>query len=143
MVGRKGYLKTLEAVLAIVIILMFTFAVTPKEEPDLSTPDNVKASQDFILSEIQKNDSIRTLIMGSDQSDLSFNTAYQAIDQVMQDNVPPGYRYTFGLCGLSSCVSNITTLSLETSIYANDILISSNGSVQNPKVIRLWMWRAL
>ena len=138
MVNRKGYLKTLEAVLAIVLILLFTFAVTPKPEPSYQTPYAIKNAQKFILSEIAENDTIRTLVMNTDND---FITAFDAINGVIAENMPTGYDFTFGICDLTACVSNITPIAMERSVYTNDVLISSNGSIQNPKVVRLWLWR--
>jgi len=141
MVNKKGYLKTLEAVLAIVIILLFTFAVTPKPEPSFGAPFALKSAQSYILSEVERNGTIRTLVMGSDKSEAAMFEAESAIDLVVKDNIPPGFGYTFGICDLSVCVSNITPIAMERSIYAGDVLIASNETVQNPKVVRLWMWR--
>lgn len=143
MVGKKGYLKTLEAVLAIVIILLFTFSITPRPEQDLGVPQNIKNTQDFILSEIENNNSIRSYVVNSDDSDAAYNLAYKSIDGLINENMPGGYSYTFGICDMSSCISNITSLALETSIYSQDVLIATDGEKQNPKVIRLWMWRTV
>jgi len=143
MVNKKGYLKTLEAVLAIVIILLFTFSVTPKEEIDLSMPQNIKTSQSFILSELQNNETIRYYVVHSDDSDAASNAAYKAVDSLISENMPSSYDYTFGICKMSSCISNITSLALETSIYSQDILITTDGLIQNPKVVRLWVWRKI
>ncbi|MBU4351639.1 MAG: hypothetical protein KKA65_05160 [Nanoarchaeota archaeon] len=143
MVNKKGYLKTLEAVLAIVIILLFTFSVTPKPEADLSVPQNIKTTQGFILSEIENNNTLRSYIVNSDDSDVAYNLAYRNVDSLINLNMPGGYGYTFGICDMSSCISNITSLALETSIYSQDILIATDGIKQNPKVVRLWMWRQI
>ncbi|MBU2589545.1 MAG: hypothetical protein KKB39_02160 [Nanoarchaeota archaeon] len=143
MVNKKGYLKTLEAVLAIVIILLFTFSVTPKPEADLSVPQNIKTTQGFILSEIENNNTLRSYIVNSDDSDIAYNLAYRNVDSLINLNMPGGYGYTFGICDMSSCISNITSLALETSIYSQDILIATDGIKQNPKVVRLWMWRQI
>ncbi len=137
---KKGYLKTLEAVLAIVIILLFTFSVTPSEEAYTGVPENMQVSQDYILSQIAQNQSIRNYVVHADDSDAAYNSAFKAIDGLIKNNVPASYGYTFGICDMSSCMSNITSLALDKSIYSQDILITTDGEIQNPKVIRLWMW---
>jgi len=138
MVNKKGYLKTLEAVLAIVLILIFTFAITPKPEISQEAPYTITASQEFIMHEIETNDNIRTLLMNADND---FHSAFEAVDNLISYNLPPGYDYTFGICNQSACYSNITPIAVERSVYASDVLVSSNGSMQKPMIIRLWVWK--
>lgn len=106
-------------------------------------PQNIKTTQGFILSEIENNNTLRSYIVNSDDSDVAYNLAYRNVDSLINLNMPGGYGYTFGICDMSSCISNITSLALETSIYSQDILIATDGIKQNPKVVRLWMWRQI
>lgn len=137
MVNKKGYLKTLEAVIAIVIILLFTFAVTPKPEPDYSTPYAVKASFDYIIDQVETNDTIRSLIMQSD-TPAGLTKANNSVKGQVQENIPPGYDFSCNVCDMLACLSE--AIPEEKSVYSRDVLISSDATTQNPKVVRIWMW---
>jgi len=148
---QKGYIKTLEAVIAIVIILLFTFAVTPKQAPSAKLPSAVEVSQRYILSEIQNNDTIRSLVIGSTKTPTgpSPPEVCSSIDKIILSNIPPGFDYTFSICDVTYCISNepetscrrIDLIPIDRSIYTRDILVASNSTMQNPKIVRLWFWR--
>lgn len=141
MIGKQGYIKTLEAVIAIVIILAFTFAVTPKPEPLYKLPSSIENAQDYILEEIGRNAELRALIMNADASDHQ-DPAYAGIKQIADENMPAGYEYSIGICLQSACVTNTTPIAEGRSIYTAESMISSgNASDNTPRVVRLWMWR--
>ncbi|HII15879.1 MAG TPA: hypothetical protein HA362_06220 [Nanoarchaeota archaeon] len=140
-IGKQGYIKTLEAVIAIVIILIFTFAVTPKPEPSYGLPSSVENAQNYIMEEIGLNNELRTLIMDAVVANPE-DPAYIEIGQIASDNMPAGYGYSIGICLQSACATNSTPIADGRSIYTAESMISSgNSSDTTPRVVRLWMWR--
>ncbi len=144
MMNKKGYIKTLEAVIAIVIILIFTFAVTPKPVPSYRLPSSIENAQDYILEEVGRDAAIRTLIMNTNlenpESAPSI-AAYTAISLVVENNLPTGYSYAVGICGESACASNSTPIAEGRSIYTAESMIASDGIADTPRIVRIWMWR--
>src|SRR3989344_2311504 len=63
MVNKKGFVHTIEAVIAIVILLIFIFTALPGEKIEQTTPDNIKLIQEKITSEIESNTSLRNSIL--------------------------------------------------------------------------------
>ena len=56
---KKGYIKTIEAVIAIMAILIFLFTTFPDRSiKESDTPKIVKSSQEFIVNEILTNEEI-------------------------------------------------------------------------------------
>ena len=139
MVNNKGYIKTLEAVIAIVIILIFTFAVTPRPEPSYQLPSSVENAQDYILEEIAGDDIVRAAVMDFDPE--TPNDAYDLINNIVAVNLPTGYAYTVGICVESACSSNSTAIAESTSVYTAEAMIGSDGTVDTPRIVRIWMWR--
>lgn len=141
MLNKQGYIKTLEAVIAIVIILIFTFAVTPRPEPTYQLPSSVENAQNYILEEIAGNDDARTKIMESDPANPD-DPAYVKIKEIVDLNLPTGYAYTVGICLESACSSNVTAIAEGTSVYTAEAMIGSDGVVDTtPRIVRIWMWR--
>lgn len=141
MINKQGYIKTLEAIIAIVIILIFTFAVTPKPEPSYQLPSSVENAQNYILEEIAGDEDVRTNIMASDPANPD-DPAYEDIRNIVDANLPTGYAYTVGICLESACSSNSTAIAEGTSVYTAEAMIGSDGVVDTtPRIVRIWMWR--
>lgn len=139
MVGKKGYIKTLEAVLAIVLLLIFVYAVIPHKTPEVQTvPPIVKSAQDYIKIKIEQNDTIRELIVTTDPDNpASYQDVADMVNETIASFMPFGYDYEFNICDVTSCV--VSTPKAKT-IYVDDILISAQGGKQNPRLVRVWMW---
>ncbi|MBI4154121.1 hypothetical protein HY501_02195 [Candidatus Woesearchaeota archaeon] len=142
MVNRKGYIKTLEAVIAIVLILLFLFTVINKPlEKKGGAPPIVKRSQEYILNEILVNDALRGKIIAADLSNpgsVSFQDANSSVAALVEANIPPGYSYTFLMCDQTTCVT--APPSIEVDVYFDDIFISTSDATKNPRLLRLWFW---
>src|SRR3989344_8780872 len=63
MVNKKGFVHTIEAVIAIVILLIFIFTALPREKIEQTTPDNIKLVQEKITSEIESNILLRNNVL--------------------------------------------------------------------------------
>lgn len=141
--NRQGYIKTLEAVIAIVIILIFTFAVTPKPQPSYILPSSVENAQVYMLEEITMHEDVRTAVMNGNPSDTG-DSMYGLIADIVDENMPTGFEYTIGVCEESACSFSIRPggLPAEKSVYTAEAMIASaEGEVGTPRVIRIWMWR--
>lgn len=70
MVGKKGYLRTIEAIVAILLVFGFLLVVLPSGEEvakdSHEEPVALQLSSEAILSEIQKNDVFRTCVLNDD-----------------------------------------------------------------------------
>jgi len=138
---KNGYLRTLEAVIAIILIFIFMYTITPKgESKELKVPEGIKSTQDAIFSGIQQNDNLRTDMYNAD-SDAG---ALSEFDAFIAANIQAGYFYTFTLCDKGGCwckdtgSSCITPTSLpERTVYAKSMLITVPGY----KILRLYIWQ--
>ena len=77
---KRGYLKTLEAVIAIVIVLIFifSFGVSNLGVGEV-TPKNVKDAQKFIFKTILNNNTLRDDVLNENPI---------VLDQVVSRNLP-------------------------------------------------------
>lgn len=130
---KKAYIKTLEAIIAAVLILVAIFAILPKtEKKEAFTPDIVKSSQQFILKQIANNESLRSCVVFLETCDLFY------IERAIIENLPPGYDYTFKICSSPNCLADTP---IDRSVFMDDTLISSDSKKQNPKIVRIWFWK--
>ena len=136
MVNKKGYLKTLEAVIAVIMVVIVSYTLIPR--PTQVSPDVpliVKGAQTLIDQSIQFNDTIRKSITGlHDPAILS-----EGIQAIIDKHIPPGYAYTCAIC--SNPGKCLACTPLDKSIYMTDIIIGSSDTQQNPKIVRIWFWK--
>lgn len=148
-VNKKGFLKTLEAVIAIIIAVTAVYLIMPKGiEPTPDPPLVVKSAQDSIVGSISNNDDLRVKILGL-QDDPTLPGEPQKIEEVqnevqhaIQEYMPPNYDFRCAVCRKTDHCILSTPLSKVA--YMSDVFIASSLSLelenQYPKIIRFWMW---
>lgn len=159
MVNKKGYLKTIEAVIAIVLILVFIVSIWPKsQEIKTKTPRDIELTLDRILNEFQYNPDYRGCILliytiYSKPEDLpsdsppppekSQNECYYYIDDFINENLPQALDYKMSICSVGSgCIPLDVELNLpKEDIYTKSAFISASLKDINPKTIKVYIWR--
>jgi len=136
---NRGYTKTLEAILAIIIVLVVVYITIPKnDESAPEVPLVVEDAQRFIISGISNNDSLRASILTSSDND----TLSAELGEVIESHVPPNYDFVCAICPNTNPCIMLTPL--EKSVYMSDVFIASTLGPelvqQNPKIVRFWMW---
>lgn len=143
MVNKKGYIKTLEAVVAIIIIVIisYTLIAQPTETPP-DVPSIVKGAQNVIDQTIQLNETIRTYLTMEELETKEYEKSIvqEHIKSIIDKQAPPGYDYTCLICSKpGECLAEYTPL--DKSVYMTDILIASSKEQQNVRIVRIWFWR--
>ena len=83
MVNKKAYMKTLEAVIALVIFLMaITFTITVHESDQPAVPQDIELLQDTILNKIEYNETLRAQAFAEDTVQMDF-----FINNTVQTNI--------------------------------------------------------
>lgn len=143
--GKRGWIRTFEAVIAILLVLGFILYVTPKATVYAEeTPQIVESSQNYILKRILENENYRQCILnsGSDgecSTALSECTSGGDIIKLITDNTPAGYTSACEICGKSSsCLdAGVLAYTEEKSVYTSAIMVSS---LDKTKVMRIYFW---
>lgn len=147
MVNKKGYLRTVEAVIALVIILVVISVALPRKINMMDTPTIVKSSQEIIREEILFDDSLKKCIVDDP-------VCNDAIGDVIERNQPIGFDFAFKICSTpASCLcndncvkpaaNNIGPDDISSNVYMADVFVSSTikNEESTHKVVRFWMWR--
>ena len=139
--NKKGFFRTLEAVIAIVVILTFIYSVAPKKEIKEEIPYALKTARDYILNEIATNPDLRNLVTESSIDDDVKNIEdIGDLDEFIKNNIPPGYEYSGAICKTTYCVLE-EKLPEKKTIYMADIIVSPSSLEEEPRIVRLWFWR--
>jgi|TARA_Y100000310_G_scaffold225672_1_gene227734 hypothetical protein len=134
--NKKGFAKTLEATIAIILILTFIFYFTPKSlSEDPSIPANVMESQAFILEQISTTPSLRDCLVQSAAVGKCETVCLNVSDFVQDnDNKPFGYTAFCEVCNsANTCAGD---LPLNVSLYTDSVFLSGKF----PKVVRIYFW---
>lgn len=148
MVNKKGFIRTLEAVLAVMLLLTIIYLTTPDQDIDISKPNPIKQAHSVIFAEISTNQEHRNCLLNEIANHGALNNAkgqysgsiiphncIQEINNFIIPYTPHGYVYLAEACAQSkSCLDR--NLPAEKSIFAESIMLASD----NPKVFRVYFW---
>lgn len=146
MVNKKGYIRTLEAIIAIVLVFIFIISILPKEEKISVTPKDIDLTAEGILNEIQNNKDYRNYVIGMDLTDgkCGEKDCYTEVNADIKNGIIPiTIDYILAVCDISQntvpCYPDINTIEFpKTDIYPRSILITE---VNTKRVVKLFLWR--
>ena len=134
--NNKGFLRILEAVIAIIIIFMFTYYIMPKntEKSDVEG-DKIRLLQKTILNEISYNEGFRDCILGKlgknldgwDTCKSDITTYAEGLDKRYQGKISI-VRCSITSTDCESCVVD------SNNVYVSEIFVSGYGQKQRVTV---------
>lgn len=145
MVNKKGFIRTLEAVIAIIVILSIIFYITPRVvEFEEKVPEDVANAKEFIMNQVLFNKEYSKCIVdvtnyGNCESALG-NCESATKIMGLFEYVPYGYSWHCEICSDTNPIC--TTLPqdvLEKSIYTNSIFVYKAG--QDYNIMRIYIWK--
>ena len=137
---KKGYLMTLEAIIAVVIIFLFIYSVMNVSQRGISKEENVKEKMDFILKGISLNEEYRECIVkgrvdktGKEcEKQISEKFVKAGIKEFIEETLPDVYDYKL-------CIGNCN-VGVEKNIYVSSIFVSAVLDEKNEKEVYLHVW---
>jgi len=139
--GKSGFLRIVEAFIAILIIAGVMGYVYVQRIQKPNEADSINQLEKIILSEIANNEDLRSAVLNGD-SGLDIDDAKAnriLINDTIKKSIPDEYEFDFKICDLIVvCELGIYT---GKEVFANEVTISSTLEQYNPKKIRLFMWR--
>ncbi|MEK6951539.1 MAG: hypothetical protein AABX29_00835 [Nanoarchaeota archaeon] len=157
--NKQGFIKTVEAIIAVLIIFIFIYYITPKSTGNKETND-IKELQAEILKGISENEVYRECIVscpdGSictiEKSGISNNFNTQTCTN--NNNIPadmkgfieksltPKFKdnYQLVICTQGNCGSPPEKDTVYTSAVIVTSSLKTTPPTYNPKVVRLYLW---
>ena len=148
--NKRGFIKTLEAVLAVLIVFIFIFSLSQKGSSN-NAVQTMKDMQEGLLSGISKDDKFRSCIVSATKENLPFigvgNEQDPCFEEGLKDyitnSLPSRFvkqgdeRYRIWVCDVNDCT--LPELSGKY-VYTSAVIISSDLQDYKPRVFRIWMW---
>ena len=128
--GKSGFLRIVEAFIAVMIIAgaMGYVYVQRIQAPDEA--GSINQLERIILSEIAASEDLRKAVLNGDLI---------TINDTIKKSVPKEYEYSFRICPLNLVCGLEGYTGKE--VFANEVTISSTLSQYNPKKLRIFLWR--
>lgn len=155
MKNKRGWIRTLEAVIAILLVLGFVAYVYPKGVSyEGIKPQIVESSQSFIMKNILETPVFRSCVLGVSceencacESELSKQPFAcwendDGVKNLIESNLPAGYDYSCEICSKSVSCITLPVIS-EKDVYTNSIYVSGISDGQSfGKVMRIYFWES-
>ena len=129
--NKKGYMKTLEAVIAVIILISFLLALLPREEAKPETPQDIQLLQDTVFTTIQNDNYYRACVLSNNLN---------CITSFINSTFPYTLEFDAKICDLTSCPEPDLP---DKSVYVSDLIISSNLTEFDTRLLRLFIWRKI
>ena len=149
MFGKIGFIRTVEALIAILLLLsliLYIFSGNPKILP--GTPEVVDKANSFIINEFLFNNTFRTCFtntINEGKCDLTLNSIIgtsdnkncnEIINDFISKSIPIGYAYDCEVCQSSKSCVNVNAPK-DLSLYTKSAFIFSST---NARVVRIYLY---
>jgi len=129
-VGKKGWIRITEAVVAILIMASVLIVLYVNDTPQVEISDYVYDLQVRLLTDVADRDDLRNATIYGDVDYLKTN--------FFNDNIPQNFNYNISICSLEDSCNYAPDV--DTAIFVEDRIISSTLSSYQPKMLRLYVW---
>jgi len=147
MANKRGWLRILEATVAVMIISsVLIFVYSKQASPDDGFSNYVYNLQKQILGDISSNSTLRLNVLNTvSNSDSDF----LSLSDFVERKLPDSFDYSIKVCDLDVISCNMDNsdylATMHDDVFATEIIVSSDlgdGSnpVYNPKRLRLFVW---
>ena len=136
--NKRGWIRIMEAVTAILIMASVLIVLYTNNAPEVNYSDYVYNLQIGILMDIAGDEILRNETLKSTEVP---NNVSVVLRDFVEQKLPENFDFDLRVCNISSnnCLSN-KTQNLSVQVYVEDRIISSNLVSYNPKIIRLFVW---
>jgi len=142
MKSKKGFLRIVEAFIAILIIAGAMSYVYVQKIDKPNEAESIKQLEKIILTQIANNEDLRLAVLKGD-SGLETSEAVNhriTINNTISPSVPSEYNFATKICNLDQ-VCELGTYNANKEVFVNEITVSSTLEYYGPKKLRLFMWR--
>ena len=140
MKNKHGWIKIVEALVAILLIAGFITLVLERNSENTGLASDIYDAENFILREIQSNSQFRNYILGVGTS-VEFNNFDESLKNHIISRTPEYLECTGKICDLdydSACTIDL----LKKDVYVRTAMITANEDIYDPKLIKLFCWTA-
>ncbi|MBI4154746.1 hypothetical protein HY498_01530 [Candidatus Woesearchaeota archaeon] len=143
MVNKKGFLRTIESLISVILILIVLLIIVPKEVPEKKEPEIINSAHSYILNTILYSEDHRKCILGETPQECKyFNCGIGKSDiivQTLDTAKAPGFTTECIVCKTTPRDRSCTFPKVlpNTDIYVDDVLLTQGNE---ERIIRLFSY---
>ncbi|MBS3095595.1 hypothetical protein J4231_02865 [Candidatus Woesearchaeota archaeon] len=161
---KQGYLRTVEAIIALVIILGVVFVALPRKEPGvIKVPYAVGDVQDMIKTQIMSDNSLKECIAKNEPSTGDCDSSTPPIDSpldkvggvisgIIDANVAfkNSYEHAYTICDKPTCLCDGICKKyldlrgpsdINSNVFMSDVFVGGAVTGGKNKIVRFWIWK--
>ena len=135
---KFGWIRVLEAFLAITLILSFVVYTIATNNSNIDISKSVYDRESNILNLISHNESLRKDIINVDLISSPYGTSDKVNDSI-KPMLPSTWGYSTKIC-LTDVICNVDGAPNNKDVYNSEVLISSDQDIYNPRKLVLSVW---
>lgn len=153
MKGKKGWIRIMEATIAVIIVsgVMLTI-YSDSNDYGVTVEEYSKSLQTEILTNIVSNENLRLNVLNVLVDDLT-DSNFTVVDDYVKDKVPQGFGYLLRICDLGSSdnfckmSSDVYISTLDKNVYAKEAIVSAEvgggggDEIYHPKKVKIYFWQ--
>ncbi|MEK6820604.1 MAG: hypothetical protein AABX71_02730 [Nanoarchaeota archaeon] len=131
MVGKKGWLRILEAFIAIILIagVLIVLYVRVIEKP--REVEELYNLQETVLEEIASSNELREAVL---------NNQREKLIDFIAERVPAGFTFNITICEVGEICALEKYRGEGVEVYSSERIIAGTLEEYNPKKIKIFMW---
>jgi len=127
---KKAWLKILEAVIAILIIIGAVVYIISSNAPSKDISSLAYEKEKYILNTIGKDSDLRSKIIAGDNRD---------VNSSIQNLIPLSWGFQTNICDIKDICESANAPN-DRDIYVSEVVITSDLNEYSPKKLRLFIW---
>ncbi|MFA4960881.1 MAG: hypothetical protein WC548_04435 [Candidatus Pacearchaeota archaeon] len=141
MVNKKGWIRILEATVAVMIVSSVLVMVYSNQPKRADYSEEIANLQKQILMDISSQKNLRLNVLYSDSGN-NYSTLVNFVD----DKIPSHLNFSIVICALTNhptpckLASNLFVEIADKEIFVDEMIISAEVETYNPKKVRLFIW---
>jgi hypothetical protein len=147
--GKRGWIRILEATIAVLIVSGTMMAIYLQQPADgrESMSEYAYSFQMQVLEDIVSDSSLRFYVLSIDD-DLSGSESYEKLDEFVGESVPDVFGYLIRVCDpveICKMHPDVFIATLDKDVFVEEVVISSElkdgaSAIYSPKRVRLFFW---
>ncbi|MBN1503312.1 hypothetical protein JW930_07270 [Candidatus Woesearchaeota archaeon] len=121
----KGFMKTMEVFLAIIMATVFIFYLLPQFTGVQTTEQSIR-----VLKNLEKNDEFRNFVT---RNTGCYNNTNTTVDSFMQSYLSEDYEYQFCIAATPDALPNVK-------VPVDTLFMTGNLTDYSPRIVRLYYW---
>ena len=129
--NKKGWLRIVEAVVAVLIISSVLVFLSLKKTEKADISQELYNLESSVLNNLESNESVRAAILIN-------NEAF--VKKFTESEVQDTFNFTIKICDVADICPLPNIKDINKDVYVDERIISSNLSVYKPRKIKLFLW---